>query len=58
MQLDVARRLLQQDILRATAVHMSFNPKIRQGGIQARQARAVARAADLAAVINELHYAG
>jgi hypothetical protein len=37
---------------------MSFNPKIRQAGVQARQARAVARAADLAPVINELRAAG
>ena len=37
---------------------MSFNSKIRQAGVKARQARAVARAAELAPVIAELRVAG
>jgi hypothetical protein len=37
---------------------MSFTPEVRQAGVQARQTRAAAWAADLAPIIAELQAAG
>jgi hypothetical protein len=37
---------------------MSFTPEVRQAGVQVRQARAVAWAADLAPIVKELQAAG